>query len=128
MRPLAQRCAGCGLKVPGGTAGCQSMMDELLALHFNDTTYFAAHRLFVDTYCLQHPDEYCRSFKSLAAHLMHLCWSLEHRGNAALPNETIRRTHGWRMHRFTRSLVNGSLSPSRNQLALGNDVPIRVGS
>lgn len=46
------RCAGCGLRVPGGTVGCQSIMDELLALHFSDVTYFGVHRLFVDTYCL----------------------------------------------------------------------------
>jgi Family of unknown function (DUF5946) len=74
----ADQCAGCGLAVPGGRAGCQSIMDELLALHFSDATYFGVHRLFVDTYCLPHPGQYCVSFKSLAAHLAHLCWSLEH--------------------------------------------------
>jgi hypothetical protein len=87
----AERCAGCGLAVAGGTAGCQSIMDEVLALHFSDATYFSVHRLFVDAYCLQHPDAYCVSFKSLAAHLAHLCWSLEYAGSRAIPSEPIRR-------------------------------------
>jgi hypothetical protein len=86
----ADQCGGCGLAVPGGTARCQSIMDELLALHFSDATYFSVHRLFVDTYCLQHPDRYCVSFKSLAAHLAHLCWSLEYQGSGAIPSEAIR--------------------------------------
>jgi hypothetical protein len=87
----SSQCGGCGLVVSGGTAGCQAIMDELLALHFSDVRYFGVHRLFVDTYCLQHPDRYCVSFKSLAAHLAHLCWSIEHSGSAAVPSEAIRR-------------------------------------
>jgi hypothetical protein len=85
------RCGGCGLEVVGGTAGCHSIRDELLALHFSEATYFGVHRLFVDIYCLQHPDEGCVSFKSLAAHLAHLCWSLEFNGTRAVPSEAIRR-------------------------------------
>src|SRR5262245_4109853 len=65
-------------------------MDELSARHFTDATYFGVHRLFVDVYALQHPDRYCASFKSLAAHLAHVCWSLEHGGTRALPSEPIR--------------------------------------
>jgi Family of unknown function (DUF5946) len=86
-----QACSGCGLDAPNGSTGCQSIMDELLALHFGNPVYFSVHRLFVDTYCLQHPDRYCVSFKSLAAHLAHLCWSLERGGSRAVPSEAIRR-------------------------------------
>lgn len=85
------RCDSCGLTVAGGTAGCQAIMDEQIALHFSEVTYFGVHRLFVDAYCLQHPDRYCASFKSLAAHLAHVCWSLEHGGSRAIPSEAIRR-------------------------------------
>jgi len=85
------RCEGCGLTVAGGVAGCQAIMDRLLALHFGDVAYFGSHRLFVDAYSLQHPDRYCVSFKSLAAHAMHLCWSLEHGGSRAIPSAAIRR-------------------------------------
>ena len=88
---LSDRCAGCGLTIAGGTAACQALMDELSARHFSDATYFGAHRLFVDAYCLQHPDRYCVSFKSLAAHLAHLCWSLERGGSRAVPSERIRK-------------------------------------
>jgi hypothetical protein len=85
------RCSGCGLEIPGGDAGCQALMDELLARHFSDASYFGVHRLFVDVYCLQHPERYCASFKSLAAHLAHVCWSLERAGTKAVPSEPIRR-------------------------------------
>ena len=76
--------------IQGGTEVCQALMDEQTALHFTDVTYFAIHRLFIDAYCLQHPDRYCVSFPSLAAHLAHLCWSLEHGGSRAVPSEPIR--------------------------------------
>ena len=35
----------------------------------------------MDVYCLQHPDRYCVSAKSLAAHLTGAGWALEHRGD-----------------------------------------------
>jgi hypothetical protein len=89
--PESAPCAGCGLVLPGGTDGCRELFDEETALHFTDVQYFAIHRLFVDTYMLQHPDTGCISFKSLSAHLAHLCWSLEHGGSRAVPSEAIRR-------------------------------------
>ena len=41
-------------------------------------TNYAWSRLSVDVYCLQHPDRYCVSAKSLAAHLTGLAWWIEH--------------------------------------------------
>ncbi len=82
-------CAGCGIVVTGGSDGCKALFDEQSGLHFTDVTYFAIHRLFVDAYSLQH-DPYISSFKSFAAHLAHLCWSLEHGGSRAVPSELIR--------------------------------------
>jgi hypothetical protein len=84
-------CADCGLPISGGVAECQTLFDELLAMHFTSPAYFGVHRLFVDAYCVQHPDRGCISFKSLAAHLAHLCWSLERGGGRAVPSEPIRR-------------------------------------
>lgn len=89
-RPV-DACAGCGLSVAGGTAGCQGLMDEILARDFSDVTYFRVHRLMVDTYALQHPERYCASAKSLAAHLTGLCWLLERGGSRALGSEPLRR-------------------------------------
>lgn len=79
----AMPCSGCGWVVEGGTAGCRARFEELVARDFSDPLFFASHRLFVDTYCLQHPDEYCRSAKSLAAHLAGLCLILEQGASAA---------------------------------------------
>ncbi len=87
----AERCSGCALGVAGGTAGCQAIFDELLARDFGDVGYFRLHRLLVDTYSLQHPERYCASAKSLAAHLMGLCWAIEHEGNRATGNNSLRR-------------------------------------
>ena len=41
---------------------------------------YTVRRLAVDAYCLQHPDRYCVSAKSLAAHLTGLCWAVEFGG------------------------------------------------
>jgi hypothetical protein len=73
-------CEGCGLVVDGGTEGCQSLFDELRGRQLVTSTY-QIQRLTVDTYCMQHPDRYCVSAKSLAAHLTGLCWALEYSGH-----------------------------------------------
>lgn len=86
-----KRCAGCGLVVPGGTEGCRLVFEGLLARDFGDVSYFRVHRMMVDTYCLQHPDDSCASAKSLAAHLTGLCWLLERGGSGAVGSEPLRR-------------------------------------
>ena len=63
------RCPGCGLESTGGAAGCQSRFHELTARDFSDYRYGRFHRMAVDTYCVQHPEQYCVSAKSLVAHL-----------------------------------------------------------
>jgi hypothetical protein len=52
---------------------------------FADAARFgAAHRLAVDAYSMQHPNEYGRSGKSYAAHLTRLCCAMEHGGEASV--------------------------------------------
>jgi len=85
------RCSGCGVAVADGTVGCQRLFDSLIARDFSDALFFSVHRLAVDTYSLQHPDRYCASAKSLAAHLVGICWILEHKGNPAIGSDAIRR-------------------------------------
>lgn len=75
-----ESCEGCELVVEGGTAGCQLLFDELRGRQLTTSTY-QIQRLTVDTYCMQHPDRYCVSAKSLAAHLTGLCWALEYSGH-----------------------------------------------
>jgi hypothetical protein len=74
-------CEGCGLHVPGGTARCQAMFDEFRAREISElAASYASTRLTVDVYCLQHPDRYCLSAKSLAAHLTGVGWAVERGG------------------------------------------------
>ena len=56
-----------------------------MALSYADT------RLSVDVYCLQHPERYCVSAKSLAAHLTGVCWALELGGG----EEGLRSLQRW---------------------------------
>lgn len=48
----------------------------------------------VDAHCLQHPDRYCASGKSLAAHLGGLCWAFEHRAHPAVGRALLRWLDG----------------------------------
>jgi len=74
-------CEGCGLHVAGGTAGCQAMFDEFRVREMSQLApSYASTRLTVDVYCLQHPDRYCVSAKSLAAHLTGVGWAVERGG------------------------------------------------
>ena len=84
------RCPECGAEVRGGRAGCQQLFDEVLAREFGDYRYAREHRLMVDAYSLQHPDEYMRSAKSYAAHLTGAYVALE-LGAVADANRAVRQ-------------------------------------
>ena len=74
-------CEGCGLHVAGGTTGCQAKFDEFRAREMSELApSYASTRLTIDVYCLQHPDRYCASAKSLAAHLTGVAWAVERGG------------------------------------------------
>lgn len=112
---VQERCEGCGARVPGGTKGCQAMFDEILARDFTDALYFGVHRMVVDVYSLQHPDRYCRSATSLAAHLCGLCQILESGASPAVGNPALQR---WLSGRV--SLVKPELPSSRGELTLAD--------
>ena len=86
---LEARCSECGAQIEGGNAGCETLFNELGARDFSDPRYGATHELLVDAYCLQHPERYCRSAKSYAAHLTRMCCGIERGGKreiyAAIP-------------------------------------------
>jgi len=86
-----ERCRGCGLRIVGGTEACQAIFEEILGRSFSDGLYFSVHRMVVDTYSLQHPDRYCKSAKSLAAHLCGLCQIIEEGADRAVGDEILRR-------------------------------------
>ncbi|HEV2615531.1 MAG TPA: DUF5946 family protein [Candidatus Acidoferrales bacterium] len=83
------RCSECGAEVQGGNAGCEALFNQFGARDFSDPRYGATHELLVDAYCLQHPERYCHSAKSYAAHLTRMCCGIEHGGKrevyAAIP-------------------------------------------
>ena len=76
-------CPSCGARL-GGREGCQSVFDQLSAEAWSSPVRGAAHNLVVDTYAMQHPEEYGRSPKSYAAHLTALCCGVEHPGDQKL--------------------------------------------
>ena len=71
-------CSGCGMRDPEGTRGCRARFDELTIRRWDRPVPYPLRRMMVDTYALQHPEEFCVSAKSLAAHLTGLCAALEH--------------------------------------------------
>lgn len=81
---MTDACSGCGLEVQGGTEACQALFDGMTLRVMSDFRYARVHRLAVDAYTLQHPDRYCRSAKSLAAHLTGMCCGLEHSGSETI--------------------------------------------
>ena len=109
------RCGGCGWR--GGDADCRARFEAYLARDFSDPVYFRSHRLMVDAYSLQHPDDYCRSAKSFAEHLTGLCWIIEEEAGTAIGPEALRR---WLDG--TPRLKKPELPEQRGEVAIG-DLP-----
>ena len=78
---MSDHCPDCGAAVLGGRAGCQALFDELATPAPGARGLGGQRDLAFDAYCMQHPDTYCRSAKSYAAHLTRLCCGLEHGGD-----------------------------------------------
>ncbi len=85
-----ETCPSCGAVAPGGRSGCQRLFDELGAAAYDDVRRASVHQVVVDAYSMQHPDEYGKSAKSYAAHLMRLCCGVERNGDQKT-YEAIRR-------------------------------------
>jgi hypothetical protein len=113
---MTSACAACTYRVAGGTAGCQARFDRLIARDFSDALYFRAHRMLVDTYCLQHPQQYCASAKSFAAHLAGLCWFMQHSDvSRAIGPEALQR---WLSGRT--DLVKPEIPAVRGTMTIGD--------
>jgi hypothetical protein len=115
-------CSDCGLPSSGSVPVCQTLFHEVTAQHFESPAYFGVHRLFVDTYCMQHPDQGCISFKSFAAHAAHLCWSIERGGSRAVPSEPIRRWVERNPH-----LEKPPLPPTRGTITVADVAGLEAG-
>ena len=84
-------CHECGTRVPQGRTGCQRLFDEVVAREFGYYRGGKIHRLTVDAYRLQHPEEYMQSGKSFVAHLTGLCAAIEFEDSL----EVIRVVQKW---------------------------------
>jgi hypothetical protein len=73
-------CPACGAPL-GGRDACQAAFDRLGAAAWMTPARAAVHNLVVDTYAMQHPEEYGKSAKSYIAHLTALCCGVEHAGH-----------------------------------------------
>lgn len=87
-----ESCDECGFEIEGGREGCRAYFQNFTARDFSDPLYFRSHRLFVDAYCLQHPQDYCRSAKSLWAHLAGMGAILERGASRATG---LPKLHDW---------------------------------
>ena len=115
MNGQDDRCDGCGLAVAGGTDGCQAMFDDESVREYGDVTFAGRRRLVVDTYALQHPERYCRSATSLAAHLTGLCVAVEHRAREEMLNDAVQR---WLSRRP--ELIKPALPAARGPLTIAD--------
>jgi hypothetical protein len=85
----AEPCPGCGH--PGGAEACLGLFEAMIARDYSDPLFFRCHRLFVDAYCLQHPETHCMSAKSLAAHLVGLGQILDEGASEATGTDFLPR-------------------------------------
>jgi hypothetical protein len=100
-------------------AGCQALFDRLLARDFSDPLFFGTHRIAVDTYALQHPERYCASAKSFAAHFLGLYVFLQRGSRAAVGNESVQR---WL--NGTRPLPKPEIPVERGRITIADVVDI----
>ncbi|MDQ6788640.1 MAG: DUF5946 family protein [Acidobacteriota bacterium] len=70
-------CESCRAVVTEGKTGCRKLFEDVLVKDYSDYRYAKTHRLMVDAYSLQHPEEYMLSGKSFAAHLTGMYVALE---------------------------------------------------
>lgn len=91
MEIKSAKCEGCGLEMQGGADACHLIYENLLARDFSNPTFFRFHRLLVDIYCLQHPDRYCVSAKSLVAHLAGLAYLLESKSREGVGSNALKK-------------------------------------
>ena len=88
---MSTMCPECGAPDVRDSAECDLLFKEVVGQEFSQPALFGVHRLTVDAYSLQHPEQYMRSTKSAAAHLAGMCWSLEFGGGPSVS----RALSGW---------------------------------
>jgi hypothetical protein len=88
---VSETCSSCGVAVAGGREGCQRLFESIGLREYEDMRFGRYHRIVVDVYAMQHPDRYCRSAKSFAAHLTGLCAWLDNEVESQSVNAAVQR-------------------------------------
>ena len=117
---MQQTDAGCSCGM-ASAAACRTGFEEILSREFSDATYMSVHRLTVDCYSLQHPQDYMKSAKSYAAHLTGISIFMESDGDQRLLKLTQRWLNG------ERQLEKPSLPPHFGDLTIANILPAANG-
>lgn len=107
----AAPCPACGASL-GGRVGCQAAFDALVAASW--VAPAPLRNLAVDAYCLQHPDDYCQSAKSYAAHLAGLCCGVELGGDPGVYRSVARWLDG------QRDVVKPAVLPNRGRTTVAD--------
>ncbi len=102
------RCPSCGAIGVNSIEACQTKFATMLEREFSNPDFFKAHRLTIDAYSLQHPEQYMLSSKSAATHLTGMCWSMEHGYSQHLPSTLKKWVDGART--YTRIIPPSPLS------------------
>ena len=71
-------CPQCGARFEHGESDCEIEFQTACLRPIGAPSSWLHRRLLVDAYAVQHPDRYCASDKSLAAHLGGLCAWVDH--------------------------------------------------
>ena len=95
-----EKCLYCGLAISGGWPACNVLFNEVRLHENSNVRYGVVGRITVDTYCMQHEEQYCGRAIGLAAHLSGLCIAVEHRGHP----KVYRALQRW-LDRSARSVV-----------------------
>ena len=91
---VSSMCPHCGAAEVGGAEGCNEIFQEVVGREFTHPELFQVHRLTVDAYSLQHPDQYMKSAKSAVAHLTGMCWAMEDRDDPSVSRALSRYLDG----------------------------------
>jgi hypothetical protein len=95
------------------------MFDELQAREWENRYELPAAPDGVDAFALQHPDRYCASAKSFAAHLTGLCAAVAHNSHPSVLQATRRWLDG------KRPLVKPALPTNRGALTIA-EVSVQI--
>ena len=74
-------CLECSAHLPVKTPTCLHLFEAVIVRLSNQPALRCELRMAMDAYALQHVEQFCPHQRSVAIHLMGLCWGLEFQGD-----------------------------------------------